>query len=82
MRSGIQCRLKPQFGHNKASTVRQSARSSEHRGVGHVTRHCVDGVGGSERSMRGQIDVKVICTLEQDIVAIGHLRGGNEWNEK
>ena len=37
----------PQFGHNKAQKVRQSARGTRQRGGDNATRHCGHGVGGS-----------------------------------
>ena len=49
---GGEPRFGPRFGHNKVPKVRVSARSFK-RDVDHVdhaTRHCGNGVGGSEQS--------------------------------
>ena len=67
--SGMQIHAARYCRHSTADTAqptqhsrhaRPSARTAERRGADHATRHCGDGVGGSERGKVGQIDVEVI----------------------
>lgn len=61
--------LQPQFGHNKANRTPISARSIERRCADHATRHCGDGVGGSERRKAGQNDVEVMARSQHWIAS-------------